>query len=113
MTATMMQSRVRAAIGDALNALGADMGLPGLSWVYRSEDDGSRINGHATSGFYGPDEVAVITAGWAKHLGLSPKDTFVSGTVEYVGTVDGLPFSIWGVVDPDAFHKLYQQDGAE
>lgn len=112
MTTTTILGRVRAAIGDALNALGAEVGLPELGWTHRSYMDGSRINGHAGTGSYSPSEIVAITAAWARHLGLTLRDDMPVGTVDYVGTVDGLSFSVWGVTDPDAFNNTYLRNGA-
>jgi hypothetical protein len=79
--------------------------LPVLAWYLDPNGQGLRgysLRGYVTGIDHEPAEVAVIAEQWAQALGLRPDEAW-AGCVDYAGTVDDLPVTIWGIVDRQAW----------
>jgi hypothetical protein len=94
------------AVTDAMNKIGADLGLPSLHW-----DVGARgvetagIVGHMGKGHSSdPAEWLRAAEQWAQALGLTDKDATSWGTNEWTGVVDGVSIRVWATVDEARFY---------
>lgn len=98
---------ISTAVSDAMNKIGADLGLPSLHWgvgVTAASTD-AEISGHMGIAHSGdPAEWLRGAEQWAQALDLTAKGATNWGTTEWTGVVDGMFVRVWAVVDAARFY---------
>ena len=91
-------------LATALNDIGADAGCSPLKWSIDASFSSLVAVGWADDR-YQPDEVPTVLGAWKQFLHIPAVPTpAVSGTEQHSGETGGVTVTVWGVVDPDAFH---------
>jgi hypothetical protein len=102
-----MLDALEAAIGEALHR----PTLPPLTWSVDLMDDRESKSAYLPAlldalpllgnvgAEYEESEVPAILLQWATELHLAPVQTSDPSTLEYAGTFEGHPITVWGIVD--------------